>query len=461
MIRNETQRYTVFGGIFGLLFPVTAIILEVALIQGNRLNLENVLLAHEINPLLWIIDTAPFIIGAIALLAGKRQDVNASQNESLNQLLKSKTALSKELEFAATELEKTVESRTQELEKRNRYLEAAAMVTQDASSILDPDLLLERAVTLIGENFGFNHVGIFLVDENHQWAILRASSSEGGKQMIARDHRLQVGKQGIVGYVTGIGKARISQDIELDRIHSVTPELPNTRSEMALPLKAHNQIIGALDIQDVYENAFSSEDVSALQTLANQIAVAIDNARLYQQAQLNIQEIQTLMGETDLQTWNDAYAIGTIPAYKFEASQASGVQKVTDTETSTQDSGKIKIPINVRGQTIGSIDILREENNEELSEDEARVLETLSEQLGVAIDSARLFQETQTRASTERIIGEVSSKIRETLDINSILKTTAIQVREMMNLPEVTIRITEPSKKKANNGDSSNEVNPV
>jgi len=419
------------------------------------------LLAHEINPLLWIIDTAPFIIGAIALLAGKRQDVNASQNESLNQLLKSKTALSKELEFAATELEKTVESRTQELEKRNRYLEAAAMVTQDASSILDPDLLLERAVTLIGENFGFNHVGIFLVDENHQWAILRASSSEGGKQMIARDHRLQVGKQGIVGYVTGIGKARISQDIELDRIHSVTPELPNTRSEMALPLKAHNQIIGALDIQDVYENAFSSEDVSALQTLANQIAVAIDNARLYQQAQLNIQEIQTLMGETDLQTWNDAYAIGTIPAYKFEASQASGVQKVTDTETSTQDSGKIEIPINVRGQTIGSIDILREENNEELSEDEARVLETLSEQLGVAIDSARLFQETQTRASTERIIGEVSSKIRETLDINSILKTTAIQVREMMNLPEVTIRITEPSKKKANNGDSSIEENPV
>jgi GAF domain-containing protein len=362
-----------------------------------------------------------------------------------------------EIEQSRASLEEVVTERTRDLKRRTKYLEASAIVAHDATSILDPQELLEYAVSLISEHFSFYHVGLFLVDEENQWAILRAASSDGGKRMIARDHRLMVGKQGIVGFVTGIGQARISQDIELDLIHSVAPELPETRSEMALPLKARNQIIGAIDIQDIHENAFSEGDANILQTLANQIALAIDNAKLYQQAQANVQEIEKLLGEAGMQSWKDTYLSRNLPAYKFNTSEGSNVQQFDNEQFSSQeDTDKIEIPISVRGQTIGSIDIIRGEKDE-WSEDEAHILETISEQLGVAIDSARLFQETQTRAITERIISELSSEIRETLDINTILKTTANRVRHTLNLPEVTIRLADPSDPTNTNGSDSDD----
>ncbi len=361
-----------------------------------------------------------------------------------------------EIEQSRTSLEEMVAERTKDLERRTRYLEAAAIVAQDATSILDPQELLEHSVSLLGDHFGFYHVGIFLVDEENTWAVLKAASSEGGKQMINRGHQLMVGKQGIVGYVTGIGQARISQDVELDLIHSITPELPETRSEMALPLKARNQIIGALDIQDIHENAFSEGDVSILQTLANQIALAIDNARLYQRAQTNILEIQNLLGEAGMQSWQETYFGKTKPLYQFSSSKGSDTQKF-DNESPFKEAEKIEIPISVRGKTIGTIDIVRGDKSEEWTEDEAHILETISEQLGVAIDSARLFQETQTRAITERIISEVSSEIRETLDINTILKTTADRVRLVLNLPEVTIRLADPTDSKNTNGSGSDD----
>jgi GAF domain-containing protein len=456
MKRNDTLRYTLFGALVGFLFPVFATILDVSIIHGKHLTFVNIISAQINNPLLWIIDSAPIILGVFARFAGKRQDTLSEQHVTLNELIESKTLLSNELETAAAELETTVEQRTKELEKRNRYLEASTIVAQDATSIHEPQELLEHTASLISEQFDFYHVGFFLVDADNEWAILKAVSSDGGKQMLARDHRLMVGKQGIVGYVTGIGQARISQDIGLDRIHSVTPELPETRSEMALPLKVRNQIIGALDIQDKRENAFSESDVNILQTLANQIALAIDNARLYQQAQANVHEIQNILGDTSLQSLKASYQGGDLPAYKFEAMESSDVQKVDPEDLSDQpEPGTIEIPINVRGQTIGSIDIIREETTEDWSEEESNVLEILSEQLGVAIDSARLFEETQSRAKTEQIISDVSSEIRETLDINTILKTTAEKVRQIMNLPEVTIRLADPTAPKTTNGDSS------
>ena len=176
-----------------------------------------------------------------------------------------------------------MEQNTQRMERRNRYLEVAAQIARDTVVTHDQQEILDHSVDLIATSFDYYQVGIFLIEENSQWAYLRAASSDGGRAMISRNHRLGVGKQGIVGYVTGIGQSRITQDIQLDRIHSVTPELPETRSEMALPLKVRGEIIGALDIQDRIPNAFIEEDISALQTLADQISLGIQNLRLNRQ----------------------------------------------------------------------------------------------------------------------------------------------------------------------------------
>ena len=180
--------------------------------------------------------------------------------------------------------------------------------------------------------------------------------------MIARNHRLQVGKQGIVGYVTGIGQARISQDIGLDRIHSTTAELPDTRSEMALPLKIRGKIIGALDIQDDKENAFTEKDIEFLQTIANQIAFAIENATLTHQIHQYSDEVQKAYGEYSQQAWSEAMLKGIAPAFRYNPRESLEVSQEPTPPVSYDTVGKKEVPIFVRGQRVGSIDIYKDED---------------------------------------------------------------------------------------------------
>ncbi|MDH5606244.1 MAG: GAF domain-containing protein, partial [Anaerolineae bacterium] len=363
-----------------------------------------------------------------------------------------------ELQKANTNLQATVNLRTEELARRTSYLEAAALVARETTSILNPDKLLDSVVDLIAEKYDFYHVGIFLVDEENQFAVLSAASSEGGKQMVARNHRLGVGKQGIVGFVTGIGQARLSQDIEKDQIHSTTEELPETRSELAVPLKIGGQIIGALDIQDNTPEAFSQDDVTTLQILADQIALAIQNARLYERAEESISEAQKLIGQFDQQSWLDSVHRGELVTYRYNSKSQLEAEKLAHGETLSQDEhGKVEIPINVRGLNIGSIDIVKE-HNQAWSEDELSLLKSLSDQLGIALDSARLFSETQLRAANEHLVSDISNQVRGNLDVNSILKTTANKVRESLGLPEVTIRMAPPSESTVTNGSGQPEV---
>jgi GAF domain-containing protein len=151
-------------------------------------------------------------------------------------------------------------------------------VARDAAFIRDVDALLDQVVRLISERFGFYHAGIFLTEGDQ--AILRAASSEGGQRMLARSHRLAVGKVGLVGYVTGTGRPRIALDVGSDAVHFANPDLPHTRSEMALPLRAGERIIGALDVQSTEPNAFEESDAVVLQTMADQLATALENASL-------------------------------------------------------------------------------------------------------------------------------------------------------------------------------------
>ncbi len=173
----------------------------------------------------------------------------------------------------------------QALHRKAVQLQVAAEVARDAIAAPNLDELLNLAVTLVRERFNFYHAGIFLVDDDQEYAVLAAATGEAGQKMIAQGHKLAVGKVGLVGYVAGSGKPRIALDVGEDAIHFKQPMLPDTRSEMALPLTVDGRVIGVLDVQSTEEAAFDDEDVQVLQTMADQLAMAIDKARLLCEAE--------------------------------------------------------------------------------------------------------------------------------------------------------------------------------
>ncbi len=168
----------------------------------------------------------------------------------------------------------------QQAERRSRLLEAAARVSHSITSILELDALLRATVDIICEEFGFYYAGVFLLDESGEWAILRAGRGEAGRKMVEAGHRLRVGGASMIGTSIAERKARIALDVGEEPVHFKNPYLHRTRSEMALPLMVRGKVIGALTIQSVEEAAFSEDDITALQTMADQLAVAINNARL-------------------------------------------------------------------------------------------------------------------------------------------------------------------------------------
>ncbi len=183
----------------------------------------------------------------------------------------------------------------EQVQSRARLLGAAAKVARGATSILDEDQLLGEVVHLIVDCFGFfYHAGVFLLDNDREYAVLRAASSEGGQRMLQREHKLKVGKQGIVGFVTDTGKPRLTPDVKKDLHHFHNHDLPDTRAEMAFPLIVRGQVIGALDVQSTEVVYLQNEDIATLQTMADQLANAIQNAQLYQQATGRLAETNAL-----------------------------------------------------------------------------------------------------------------------------------------------------------------------
>ena len=166
-------------------------------------------------------------------------------------------------------------------ERRATLLHAAAKVGRSVTSILDPDLLLEQTVDIICDEFGFYYAGVFLIDASGEWAVLRAGRGEAGAQMVAATHKLKVDGHSMIGAATGRREARIALDVGEESVHFKNPYLPDTRSEMALPLIVGDKVIGALTVQSVEEAAFSDDDIITLQTMADQLAVAINNADLH------------------------------------------------------------------------------------------------------------------------------------------------------------------------------------
>lgn len=374
--------------------------------------------------------------------------------DEIGQLARSYNHMATQFQEIITKLEQRVNDRTRDLENQTLRLRAAAEIARDAASMRDPGELLARAAELIGTRFDFYHTGIFLLDNNREYAVLVTSPTEAGKQMLANNHKVRVGEAGIVGRVAATGEPRIMLDTGADAIHFNNPYLPDTRSEMALPLRAENTVIGVLDIQSDQAQAFNEDDIAIMQIMADQLATAIERTSLLQEVERSLKELESTYGQHTRDNWKrlaDGAQAGN-KGYRFDHMRIESItelpelgEKAIATGLTVSSNSKgldkqtmVAIPVKLRGQTIGVISL---KLNEEHDADTISTVELASERLAAALESARLYEEARLRADREQSISQLTSAISASTSFEEILQTTVREIGTTLRDTEVTIQI--------------------
>lgn len=394
--------------------------------------------------------TVLFIFGAIFLylIISSLQDAIRKAQANANELRASNTQLT-ELRDA---LELRVQERTTALEKRAAQLQTVSTVARTIAALKDLDSLLPEITRLVSEQFGFYHTGIFLIDDSNEYAILQAANSEGGRRMLNRHHQLRLDATSIVGYATSRGEPRIALDVGADAVFFNNPDLPETRSEMALPLQAGGRTIGALDVQSTETNAFSQEDINVLTTLADQVAIAIENARLFGESRSALSESQNTIEKYVKQAWGSFAQQSKHTGFVFDGKQVVPLEKGSRREqikaaaktgrlSLEKASSTIAVPVKLRGQLIGVLDVRSKNGQRQWTRDEISMLEAAAERAALALENARLVDSAQRRAARERVIGEISTKIGAANNFDSILQTAVEELGRKIGGAEVTLEI--------------------
>jgi PAS domain S-box-containing protein len=378
----------------------------------------------------WLSAGTSFVLLLVALVLPQRQFLETqafalATSQQKAELEKTQAELNRqrdeliETSRQLTEANFRLRSQAQTLERRAAQWAISAEVAQTAATLRDLDTLLSDTVRLISDRFGFYHAGIFLLDDSGEWAVLRAANSPGGQRMLARGHRLQVGQQGIVGHVTATGLPRIALNVGEDSVHFRNPDLPETQSEMALPMRGRAGIIGALDVQSAQVNAFSDDDVSALQTLADQLAVAIDNARLFEDTQRNLAELRALQREA--RQLSPVFEASGAQAYRYDGVDTKSIP----TQAEPAGPGALQVPIRLGEDTLGYIELQRPSGD--WSDEDQQLTEAIAERMGFALENARLFAETRTNALRMATLSEVTLDLTGPQFSFSGLRETIVQ----------------------------------
>ncbi|MBS1248488.1 MAG: Anaerobic nitric oxide reductase transcription regulator NorR [Chloroflexi bacterium] len=355
-------------------------------------------------------------------------------------------------------VENSLQNTAKDLERRIVQLQVAAEVARDAAKVHRLQPLLDKAVDLIKDRFGFYHAGIFLLRDDENYAVLTAATGEAGQIMIERGHKLRIGRVGIVGYVVESGEARIALDVGEDPVHFENPVLPETRSEMAIPLKLGDIVIGALDVQSRHPAAFDEEDISVLKIVADQLAVAIQNVQLLEGFREYAQQLEGLY-ETTLVTSSvldterilerlhiqiskliapDVFLVGLYHEDLQEISIAHAVEDSRELTSLISRQFSVKeesllgwiiehrecllikdfeeeelpvkprqygkevlswlgVPLIVRDRLIGAVSVQSFQRNT-FDDEDRRLVEALATQVAISLENARLFEEAEQRA---------------------------------------------------------------
>ena len=387
--------------------------------------------------------------------AGEIGQVGIAFNQMAAELERDKTDL-------LTRSEELASARNQ-IEKRASQLQTVSSLARTIALMQDLDMLLPNVTQLVSEQFGYHHIGIFLLGSDGKSAVLQAANSEGGRNMLSRGYQLALDSSSIVGYAMSKGEPRVASDVGTNAVHLINPDLPETRSEMALPLRVSGQVIGALDVHSTNTNAFSEDDVLVLSTLADQIAIAIENARLFGNAQAALAESQSTFERYLKQEWTNFTQQARHAGFTFDGKQVvpldtntrreltrSAIQTGNLVREKGATSASVSVPVKLRGQTIGVIDVRYKKGQREWTRQEIALLEAAAERAALALENARLLESAQKRAARERAIGEISTRIGAFSNIDTILQTAVEELgRKIGGGTEVTIQLGNGDKQDA------------
>ena len=389
------------------------------------------------------------LVGRLNSAIQKAEDNEKAQIETNQELIELQGSLEQQVRERTVELETRsleLQGAVSQIQRRSSQFEALAQVAQSISSIRDPQELLPLVTNVVSQRYGFYHVGIFLLDDANEYAVLTASNSEGGNRMLERQHRLKVGEEGIVGRVTGSGEARIALDVGEDATYFNNPDLPETHSEMALPLKTGEKIIGALDVQSTESGAFSEEDIQTLSLLSDQISLAIENARLFESSNKTLSELQMVMRQSTRDAWKGISKQQNLLGYRYNTMGAAPLKERVDLagqskgkkNSDRSETGQVVVPIELRGEVIGNL-VVHSPNRGKWNEDEQDLIKAVAERVALSAENARLFEETTQRAERERLVSEITGKIRNNTDPQAMMDTAIKELKNVLGASRVEI----------------------
>lgn len=369
------------------------------------------------------------------------------------------------------------------LEDRLRLAEITTQITQRISGRVNLDEVLDTAVNFITQSYpNIYHAQIFLVDESGQKARLVSSTGEAGRVLLQRQHSLDVGSASVIGSVTSQAKPMVARARSVDTVHRRNELLPDTRVEAAFPLLIGDQVIGALDLQSKEVVAFEDRDLPIFQTLADHIAVSIDNARLFgqleqrltenrnlaEQSRNALREVERLNMRLTGRAWSEYLrssqgADGLSVDFSQNALQEDtaewtpslqeAVQHNDIIEQMHQGQRVIAAPLRVRGQVIGAMEFELDENGE-ISPEDLELVQEVSERFGLAVENARLFDQSQRVAQREALINEIGSRLQQSNNVEATLSQAAQSLKQALKANRVSIRLGTPPS--ANGGEKEN-----
>jgi len=362
-----------------------------------------------------------------------------------------------ELTALHASLEKQVEERTTELaianersKRRAEKFEAVAEIARVTTVRQDPTQLLPEITNLISEHFGYYHVGIFLLDEGGKSASLRAANSPGGKKMLAKKYNIDLSNQGLPSLAISLGVAQIARTADFNY-----PDLPNTHSEAILPLKVGTRISGALDIQSEASEAFTKEDIEILNILADQVAIILEDSRLFSETTQALSEARTVYGQYLRQAWGQLPQETHLTGFQYTGGESTPINSPFDLPEiqstlrtgeeaiNSKEAPTFTVPLKLRDQVIGVLDV-RSNTSSQLSESQLTLIRAIAERVALALENARLFEETTRRADRERTVSEITTHIRSTTDPQLMLQTALDELKQALGAKDIQIRPYSP-----------------
>jgi GAF domain-containing protein len=364
-------------------------------------------------------------------------------------------AYAEALEKSRDQLETEVAERTSELQKS---FDLTRQVSTLASNSTTLDDLFEHAVELIQETFHFYHVHIYTYDEHGETLNLAYGPGEVGQRLIEQRHKIEIG-QGIVGQVARTNRTLIVNEVNSFPGFAPNPLLPETRAEMAVPLRAGTTLLAVLDIQSDRRNSFSETDRNLMRALANQLAVAINNIHLVTEAREALAQVEELNARLTKERWEQALQQAPVSGYVYTPNTLTptvddwlpAMQKVMMQENSGQSAelvvleqdeanNELAIPIKLRGQLIGVLGVERPPHIP-WTDDEEAVIQAVSEQIALALESARLFEDTQRNAWRDQVVSETTARVWSSAEMEAVMQAAIAQLGQQLGASEVVIQL--------------------